>query len=58
MLIQYSMVTGGLQILQKQRRHPNLQQPARVVDAVGYSESLVDKEMLKRLLRRLMPLSC
>lgn len=49
-LLNDGMVTGGLQLLQKQRRHHNLeqmhdavQQSKRVVDAVGYAESLVGK---------------
>ncbi|KAI0540049.1 putative GARP complex component [Xylaria digitata] len=56
-LLNDSMVTGGLQLLQKQRRHHNLQQMhdavqqlKRVVDAVGYSESLVDKGDVEKAL--------
>lgn len=56
-LLNDGMVTDGLQLLQKQRRHHNLQQMhdavqqlKRVVDAVGYSESLVDKGDVEKAL--------
>ncbi|KAI1110763.1 hypothetical protein F5Y14DRAFT_342451 [Nemania sp. NC0429] len=56
-LLNDSMVTDGLQLLQKQRRHHNqqqlydaVQQVKRVVDAVGYSESLVDKGDVEKAL--------
>ncbi|KAF2965227.1 hypothetical protein GQX73_g8350 [Xylaria multiplex] len=56
-LLNDSMVTGGLQLLQKQRRYYNLQQMhdavqqvKRVVDAVGYCESLIDKEDAEKAL--------
>ncbi|KAJ8127678.1 hypothetical protein O1611_g5958 [Lasiodiplodia mahajangana] len=56
-LLNDGMVTGGLQLLQKRRRHHNLQQLhnavqqlKRVVDAVGYSESLVDQGDVEKAL--------
>ncbi|KAI0190394.1 Vps54-like protein [Xylaria flabelliformis] len=56
-LLNDSMVIGGLQLLQKQRRHHNLQQLhdavqqlKRVVDAVSYAESLVDKGDVEKAL--------
>ncbi|KAI8625544.1 putative GARP complex component [Xylariaceae sp. FL1651] len=56
-LLNDGMVTSGLQLLQKQRRHYNMQQMhdavqqlKRVVDAVGYSESLVDKGDVEKAL--------
>ncbi|KAI1311983.1 putative GARP complex component [Xylaria venustula] len=59
-LLNDSKVTGGLQLLQKQRRHHNLQQLhdavqqlKRVVDAVGYSEFLVDKGDVEKALTEL-----
>ncbi|KAI3331812.1 putative GARP complex component [Xylariaceae sp. AK1471] len=56
-LLNDGMITDGLQLLQKQRRHQNMQQMhdavqqlKRVVDAVGYSESLVDKGDVEKAL--------